>query len=74
MQILGQKAELTAAVGMLAEATLLKRRGTPVVTAPPARLDLNRDRPRAWRSIAPAASARIDPYQSQLLLPKSINQ
>jgi N-formylglutamate amidohydrolase len=44
VQILGQKAELRATGDMFVDAILLKRRGTPVVTAPPARLDLNRNR------------------------------
>lgn len=48
VQILGQKGWLRPAQTSLFRAFSTKRRGTPVVTAPPARLNLDRDLPRAW--------------------------
>jgi len=44
VQILGQKGRLSPRKNL---PSLVKRRGTPVVTAPPLALNLNRDRPQA---------------------------
>ena len=71
MQVLGQNDGLrTARNIILHEQSLLKRRGTPVVTAPPARTDLNPLRALKILWLWPVSG--IDPDQPVPVLPKCI--
>ena len=69
MQILGQKSRLSS---IETRSFPMKRRGTPVVTAPSDRLDLV-EICHEHRHIPTLGRTRIDKYQRAVLLPKSIN-
>ena len=68
MQILGQKVGLTDSLHLF-PAIVMQRRGTPVVTAPLARLDLI-EIVYEHQNIPALARICIDPYQLTVLLPK----
>ena len=70
VQILGQKGGLRTARTIILRRAMVKRRGTPVVTAPPARIDLNRDRLQALKILWLWPVSGIDTDQPVPVLPK----